>query len=177
LAISKEKKQELIANYAEKLARSEAVIFTDYRGLSVKDQERLRRQLWESQSAFQVVKNSLLQRVLKDAGMSVPDGALAGPTALGFCFEDVTTVVKILSGFADETELLAFKGGLLGSQFIGVEDVKILADLPSREVLLARVVGGMQSPIGGLVNVLAGPLRSLANVLQARADQLEGLAS
>jgi len=177
LAISKEKKQELIAVYTENLSRSEAVIFTDYRGLSVKAQQHLRRQLWESQSAFQVVKNSLLQRALQDVGLSIPKEALAGPTALGYCFEDVTNVVKILSDFASETELLAFKGGLLGSQFIGAEDVKTLARLPSREVLLARVVGGIQSPISGLVNVLAGPLRGLANVLQARADQLESAAS
>jgi large subunit ribosomal protein L10 len=177
LAISKEKKEELVAGFAERLSRSEAVIFTDYRGLSVKDQQNLRRQLWESQSAFQIVKNTLLQRALQDAGISVPEEALTGPTALGYCFEDVTSVVKILSGFAKDTELLAFKGGLLGNQFISVEDVKTLASLPSREVLLGRVVGTMQAPIGGLVNVLAGSLRGLVNVLQARADQLESAAS
>jgi large subunit ribosomal protein L10 len=176
LAISKEKKKELVADYAEKLSRSEAVIFTDYQGLSVKDQQTLRRQLWDIQSGFQVVKNTLLQRALQDAGISVPEGTFAGPTALGYCFEDITGVVKILSAFGKETELLDFKGGLLGNQFISVEDVEALASLPSREVLLGRVVGSIQAPIGGLVNVLAGSLRGLVNVLQARADQLEGAA-
>jgi large subunit ribosomal protein L10 len=176
LAISKKKKQELVADYADRLSRSKAVIFTDYRGLSVKDQENLRRQLWESDSAFQVIKNTLLQRALQDAGMSVPEEALIGPTALGYCFEDVAVVVKILSAFAKETERLAFKGGLLGSQYIGTKDVEVLATLPSRDVLLGQVVGSMQAPISGLVNVLAGPLRGLANVLRARGDQLQSTA-
>lgn len=177
MAISKEKKRELVADYADKLARSEAVIFTDYSGLPVKEQQKLRRQLWESQSGFQVVKNTLLRRALQDAGMSVPEETLTRPTALGYCFEDVTTVVKVLSDFAKETEFLTFKGGLLGARFIGAEEVEALAKLPSRDVLLALVVRGIQSPISGLVNVLVGPLRGLVNVLQARSDQLGSIAS
>lgn len=177
MAISKEKKRELVADYTDKLARSEAVIFTDYSGLSVKGQQKLRRQLWESQSGFQVVKNTLLRRALQDAGMSVPEETLAGPTALGYCFEDVTTVVRVLSDFAKETGFLTFKGGLLGARFIGAEEIEALAKLPSRDVLLALVVRGIQSPISGLVNVLVGPLRGLVNVLQARSDQLGSIAS
>lgn len=177
MAISKEKKHELVADYADNLARSEAVIFTDFRGLSVKDQGVLRRQLWESESSFQVVKNSLLQRALDEAGMSVPEDALAGPTAVGYCFSDVANVVKILSDFSKETGFLTFKGGLMGSRYFDANDVEQLASLPSREVLLARVLSSMQSPISGLVNVLGGPLRSLVTVIQARADQLQGAAS
>ena len=177
MAISKQKKHDLVADYADNLARSEAVIFTDFRGLSVKAQGVLRRQLWESESSFQVVKNSLLQRALDGAGMSVPEDALTGPTAVGYCFSDVTNVVKILSDFSKDSGFLTFKGGLLGSRYIDADDVIRLASLPSREVLLARVLGSMQSPISGLVNVLAGPLRGLATVLQARADQLESATS
>jgi large subunit ribosomal protein L10 len=173
LAITKEKKLELVADYADRLSRSEAVIFTDYRGLSVKDQENLRRQLWETRGAFQIVKNTLLRRALQDAGMSVPEETLIGPTALGYCFEDAAEMVKILSEFSKETERLVLKGGLLGTKYIGAKDVEVLATLPSREALLAQVVGSMQAPIGGLVNVLAGPLRALASVVRARADQLE----
>lgn len=177
MAISKQKKHELVADYADNLARSEAVIFTDFRGLSVKAQGALRRQLWESESAFQVVKNSLLRRALEDAGMSVPEVALTGPTAVGYCFSDAAGVVKILSDFSKDTGTLTFKGGLLGSRFVDAYDVERLASLPSREVLLSRVMGSMQSPLSGLVNVLAGPLRGLATVLQARADQVASTAS
>lgn len=177
MATSKEKKRQLVADYTDKLTRSEAVIFTDYRGLRVKDLERLRRQLWETKSGFQVVKNTLLERALQDGELAVPEEVLVGPTAIGYCFEDVATVVKTLTDFAKETGVLTFKGGLLGSRFIGVEEIRTLATLPPREVLLARVVGGIQAPISGLVNVLAGPIRGLVNVLQARADQLGSAAS
>ena len=116
MAISKEKKIELIADYSEKLAKSEAVIFTDHRGLTVKLQEDLRRQLWESESSFQVVKNTLLSRALDDAGIEVPQEALDGPTALGYAYEDAAAVVKILAQFAKETDLLTFKGGYVGTE-------------------------------------------------------------
>ena len=177
MAISKEKKQELVASYTDRLKRSEAVVFTDFSGLSVKDQQNLRRKLWESQSAFQVVKNTLLLRALQGVGVSVPEEVLIGPVALGYCFEDVASVVKILAEFRKKTDLLAFKGGLLGSSFIGAKDVERLATLPSRDVLLGRVIGGMQAPVSGLVNVLSGPLRGLATVLAARSNQLESMAS
>lgn len=177
MAISKEKKEKLVAEYADRLARSEAVIFADYRGLSVKNMEKLRRQLWDSESVFQVIKNTLLRRALQDAGLSVPEEALIGPTAVGYCFEDVATVVKTLADFAKDTGILTFKGGVLGTKFIAAEDVEALAHLPSREELLARVVGGVQAPIRGLVNVLAGTIRGLVNVLQARADQLGSATS
>jgi len=174
LAITKEKKNELVADYSERLAQSQAVIFTDHRGLTVKAQEALRRQLWESESSFQVVKNTLLSRALQNAGMSVPEEVLTGPTALGYCYEDAAAVVKILTQFAKETDVLTFKGGILRGQYIGPSQVLALGALPPREVLLAQVLGSIQAPITGVVNVLAGTLRGLVNVLQARADQLEG---
>lgn len=177
MAISKEKKRELVADYGEKLARSRGVIFTDYSGLSVKQQEVLRSQLAELDSTFQVIKNSLLELALEGAGMSVPSQALQGPTAIGYAYADVPALVKVLADFAKQTELLPFKGGLLGDRFIAAQDVQALADLPPREVLLARVVGGMQAPISGLVNVLSGTMRGFLNVLTARADQLETAAS
>lgn len=172
MAISKEKKGKLVADYADRLARSEAVIFADYRGLSVKDMERLRRLLWDSESAFQVIKNTLLKRALQDAGLTVPEEVLVGPTAVSYCFENVASVIKVLSDFARDTGALTFKGGLLGTRFVAAGDVEALAQMPSREELLARVVGGVQAPLRGLVNVLAGTVRGLVNVLQARADQL-----
>jgi len=176
LAISKEKKRELVADYTDRLTRSQAVVFTEYRGIPVRDLERLRRQLSESKSVFQVVKNTLLGRALQDAGLSVPEDVLRGPTAISYCFEDIASAIKTLADFAKETGTLSFKGGLLGSRFIDGGEVQALATLPPRAELLAQVVSNIQTPIRGLVNVLAGPLRGLVNVLQARADQLGSTA-
>lgn len=177
MAISKEKKSELVAEYKDRLAHSRGVVITGYSGLTVKDQEKLRKQLSDVQGAFQVIKNTLFERALQDAGISIPDDALAGPTALGYCYEDVPAVVKVLSSAAKESELLAVRGALLNGRFIAAQDVQVLTELPPREVLLARVVGQMQAPIHGLVNVLAGSLRGLVNVLQAHQSQLEGAAN
>jgi large subunit ribosomal protein L10 len=176
LAISKDKKVELVADYKEKLARSRGVVITGYRGLTVKDQEDLRKRLSDVQGVFQVVKNTLFERALEDAGLSVPGDVMAGPTALGYCLDDVPAVVKVLANVAKESEFLTLRGALLEGQFIAAQDVQALTELPSREVLLARLVGQMQAPIYGLVNVLAGTLRGLVTVLQARGSQLEGAA-
>jgi len=176
LAITKEKKGELVADYKEKLARSQGVVFTGYHGLTMKDQEELRKRLTDVQGVFQVVKNTLFERALADAGLSIPGDVMVGPTALGYCLEDVPAVVKVLAAIAKESEFLTLRGALLEGQFIAAQDVQALTELPPREVLLARLIGQMQAPIHGLVNVLAGTLRGLVTVLQARASQLEGAA-
>lgn len=176
MAITKEKKGELVADYKDKLARSRGVVITGYHGLTMKDQEELRRRLSDVQGIFQVVKNTLFERALVDAGFSVPGDVMVGPTALGFCFDDVPAVAKVLANMAKESEFLTLRGALLEGQFIAERDVQILTELPPREVLLARLVGQMQAPVHGLVNVLAGTLRGLVTVLQGRASQLEGAA-
>ena len=173
LAISKEKKQELVKNYAEQFSRSQAAILTDYRGLPVTEINRLRNKMREAGSGYHVVKNRLVKLALREAGLPVPEELLHGPTAIGFCYEDVIAPAKVLTEYAKESKVLTIKGGILGERVIDVQAISSLADLPPRDVLLAQVLSGVQSPIAGLVNVLSGTLRGLVTVLKARADQLE----
>jgi large subunit ribosomal protein L10 len=173
LAITKERKRKLIDSYVEMLSQSQGVLLTNYRGLTVSQIETLRNRLREIDTPYHVVKNTLLERALKQAGLLVSEEMLTGPVAASFCYSDVPAVAKTLVDFSKEVEGFEIKGGLLGDSLVDLEGVKALASLPSREVLLAQVVGGFQAPISGLVSALSGILRSLMYVLQARKEQLE----
>ena len=173
MAISKEKKQELVKSYAEEFSRSQAAFLTDYRGLPVTELNRLRNKMREVGSGYHVVKNRLVKLALREAGLPVPEEFLQGPTAIGFCYEDVIAPAKVLTEYAKESKVLSIKGGILGDKVVDIQAISSLANLPPRDVLLAQLVGGIQSPVAGLVNVLSSTLRGLVTVLKARADQLE----
>ncbi|MCC7353940.1 MAG: 50S ribosomal protein L10 [Anaerolineae bacterium] len=171
MPLTRTQKQELITGYLENLRGSKAAILTDYRGLTVSDITRLRRQLREVGCTLQVTKNTLLALALREAGMPVPEDLLKGPVAVGFCAQEPTAATKILSDFAKETKILTIRGGLVGNQVLDSENVVALATLPPREVLLAQVLGSLQGPAGTLVGLLQAPLRQLAYVLQSRGEQ------
>jgi len=173
LAISKEKKEALVAQYVDLFSGSEALIMTDYRGLTVADITRLRRRIREGGGSFRVMKNTLLRIALQKAGLPVPAEMLEGPTAIGFCQGDVSSTAKVLLDFARDTRILQIKGGILGNLVIDAKQVSSLADLPSREVLLAQTLSGLQAPLVGFLSVLDATLRSMVYVLQARIDQLQ----
>ena len=169
------KKAQEVKHLADELANSQLVVLTDYRGLTVAEIGHLRRQLRETDTRLEVAKNTLVRRAASEVGVenSIND-LLAGPTALALVHqEDIATTAKALRDYAREAKTFAIKGGVLGKRVLTADQVQQLADLPSREVLLARVVGGMQAPIAGLVTVLGGTVRSLMYVLQARRAQLE----
>jgi large subunit ribosomal protein L10 len=171
LAISKEKKQQMVADYGDRMSRSQALILADYRGLTVADLMELRRRLRENKSEFQIIKNTLFKLALEQAGISVPTDRIQGTIAVSYCFAEVPPVAKALFDFARETEMLQMKGAIFGSQFLDAEGVKALADLPPREVLLAQLLGAVQGPMSSLVTTITAPLRELVQVLQARSEQ------
>jgi large subunit ribosomal protein L10 len=171
LAITKEKKKQMVAGYVERMSRSEALILTDYRGLTVAEMTELRRRLREVGGVFQIVKNTLFKRALDEAGISVSTEQMDGPIAVGYCFEDSPPVAKALVAFAKESQLLKVQGAIMGSSFMDEEGVKVLADLPPREALQAQLVGAVQGPMSSLVSTVTAPMRELVQVLQARAEQ------
>ena len=177
MAISREKKEQLISWYTDLFSRTRAAILTDYRGLTVADISQLRNKLRETQSEYHVTKNRLVKLALKEAGLPVPENLLEGPTATGFCFEEVPAVAKVLVDYSKESKTLVIKGGLLGDRIISADQVTALAELPPREVLLAHVLGTIQSPASGVARALAGSMRSILYVLKARVEQLEQQAS
>ena len=172
MAISRDKKEQIVEDLAEKLSRSRGLIMTDYRGLTTADLTELRNKLREEETGFHVVKNSLVRRAMEAAGMPWDDALFDGPTAIGFCYEDLPGPAKVLVDFTSESKTLSIRGGLLGQAILNAAQVSELASLPSSEVLIAQVVARVSGPLFGLVNVLSAPLRDLVNVLQARAERL-----
>jgi large subunit ribosomal protein L10 len=172
LAITKKRKKELVAQYNDLLERSQALILTDYQGLNVAQITKLRSQIRQASGAYYVTKNTLVKLALEQAGLSVPAEWLEGPTAIGFCFDQVPTIAKIIADFADESDLLAIKGGFLGDRAVSEAKVKTLASLPSMEVLQAQVLGALAAPMSGLVGVLNSALGGLLGVFDARREQL-----
>lgn len=171
MAISRQKKELMVADYVDKMSRSPVMILADYRGLSVANITDLRQRLREQDSGFQVIKNSLFALALQENGIEVPPDRLDGPLAVGFCFGEASPVAKVLLDFARETQILQVQGAILGGQFVGAEQVRAIADLPPREVLLAQLLGTVQGPMSSLVSTITAPLREIAQVLRARSEQ------
>lgn len=171
MAITRDKKEELIADYVQQLNDSEAIIFTSYRGLKVSDLQELRKRIREADGGFAVVKNTLAQRALTEVGLPVVDEMLTGPIGIGFCNHNITGVAKAITGYARTNELLVIKGGLVGNQVVDDAAVRNLADLPSIEVLRAQLLGVISAPASRLAGVVAGGVRQVVNVINAYAEK------
>ena len=173
MAITREKKETIVNEYVEKLRRSQAVIVSEYRGLSTKHIQGLRRDLRGAHSELTVSKNTLIARALTEVGLPAPEELLTGPVAVTFCYDEVAAPAKVLTKFAKDSKIMVLRGGLMGQSVFSEAGVQSLTELPSKEQLRAQFVGTLQSPMSGLVNVLAGSVRGFMNVLNARAEQLE----
>jgi large subunit ribosomal protein L10 len=171
LAISKERKGELISNYAELIGKSQAVIIATYGGMNMPQLNKVRSQVREAQAEFHITKNTLIARSFKDAGYNVPDEWLKGATAVSFCFGDPPTVAKVLGQLSTEIDKLKVVGGVVGGQSLDQSGVKELASLPSLDVLRAQIIGAIAAPASNLVGVLNAAVGSVMYALQARIDK------
>ncbi|MFC1994949.1 50S ribosomal protein L10 [Chloroflexota bacterium] len=172
--MSREKKTQIIDELQEDFSKSTVSILTDYRGLTTAEMNELRRKLRESGIEYRVVKNTLARFAITRAGRNELASLFEGPVAVALGYGDIAEPAKVLNEHIRASKsTLSLKGGFLGDRALTQQDVETLATLPSREILLAKVLGGMQSPIVGLVNVLTVPMRDVMGVLQARIKQLE----
>jgi large subunit ribosomal protein L10 len=164
-------KQFIVEEIKSKVDSSPYLIVTDYTGLKVAQFSDLRSRLRQGGAECKVVKNTFLTRVLKDAGVTGLDGALKGQTAIVFGDKDVCAAAKLIKNFSAEFKLPTIKGGVLDRNVLDAKQVLELADLPSREVLLGKILGLLQAPAGQLVRLLNTPASQLAQVLQAHAEK------
>jgi large subunit ribosomal protein L10 len=160
-----------------KFKLSSASLVADYRGLNVAKVTSLRRRLSKENIEFRVIKNTLARIALERLGLDEANAFFEGPSAVAFSHEDPTTAAKILLEFARENKEFQVKGGVIEGRVVGSSDVKTLSELPSREVLLGRVIGGAAAPLTGFVSLLQAPLRNLVYVLSAVHDKMEGSPS
>ena len=171
----KEKKEQMIDELASNLSRCTIAVATDYRGLTAKEMVQLRRRLTESGIEYRVIKNTLTRFAAERAGKNQLETLLTGPVAIAFGYDDVIKPAQILrEHIRSAGSVLKIKGGILGDKMLTAEDVANLAAMPSKDILLARLVGQLNAPLQALHNVLSAPLRGLLNVMQARIKQVEG---
>jgi large subunit ribosomal protein L10 len=170
LAITKERKNELISQYSEWLQQSKAMVMTQYVGLTMKDIDGLRAKVRENGGEFHIIKNTLAKKAFEQAGYPVPSAQLEGSTAIIFAFADAPATVKAVTDFAKSSEYLKIKGGFLEKQLLTPEGVKALADLPPLPVVRAQLLGTLLAPASKLVRTLAEPGRMIAAVIKAHAE-------
>ena len=167
----KDEKKELVTQLHEDLGDSQAVFVTDYIGLNVEKITKLRKNIKGAGGTFKVVKNTLLRRAAKDTPADVVNDLFIGPTAIAMVKGDPLGVAKALVDFAKDNEALEIQGGILGTQVLDLDRIQSLAKMPSKEVLLAKMLGSMNAPITNFVGVLAAIPRQLLYALKAIEKQ------
>jgi large subunit ribosomal protein L10 len=165
MQITREMKEQRLAELNDLLANQDAVLFTNYQGLKAKEVDQVRLAVEPSGAKYLVTKNTLLRKALKDAGLELESSAFDQPLACVFALTDQVATAKSLVKVGKELEALEILGGIVDGQLVDEAMIRNLATLPGREELLAKLVGSIASPLSGLVSVLSGNLRGLVSVL------------
>ena len=177
MAITREKKNQLLQMYVSLLGDSQAVVFVSSRGLTVAEVTQLRTKIRETGAKYHVVKNTLFRRALDQAGMPVPE-FLTGPMAIAFCVQDIAPVLKAIQDFTKTLDEREFQvtGGIVGNDVLDADGAKALADLPSKDMLFAKILGSLNAPGTQLTGLLSSSIRQMLNLLQAGTSrQILGL--
>jgi len=167
MAITKQKKEEILKDLKDKFSSVKIIVFVDYSGLDTKSLEDVRNGMRNEGVDFKVVKKTLLNLAIKDRGIKGDIDSLEGQIAATFGYEDEASAAKVAYRFSQTYENFKILLGILDDEFVDVDKIVALAELPSREALLARYVGSIRAPISGLVNVMEGNIRGFVQVLNA----------
>lgn len=165
MPITRQSKEEQVAELADRFGKLEAAVLTDYHGLTVRQLQGLRATLREQGMDFQVAKNSLFNRAAKQAGLKIEE--LAGPTGVAFGYEDAVQTAKAIKTFAKDNEALEITGGIVDGELVDAAMIKKLAALPGREELLGRLIGSIGGPTRNLASALSAISRNLVYALTA----------
>lgn len=149
-----ENKKAMVAQLIERLQNSQAGVIADYRGLTVEEDTNLRRKLREAGVEYTVIKNSIVRFAIREVGLEGLEDVLEGPTAIATSTDDVISPAKVLNDFAKENEAMEIKAGFVDGKVISVDEVKMYASIPSKEVLISKMLGSLQSPISALARTL-----------------------
>ncbi|MBD3308800.1 50S ribosomal protein L10 [candidate division KSB3 bacterium] len=172
MIVIRSEKQEIISRLKEQFQDSSSAICVDFRGINVEKITQFRRELQQASVNYQVVKNTLARRAIKDSPFQDLDQFLVGPTGIIFCAHEASEPAKILKKFADETNgALQIKGGYVDGTIFDAKGIEKVASLPPRQELLAQLVSTLQSPVSGLVGTLQGIMRDCVYTLQALAEK------
>lgn len=170
MAISREKKEELVQEYQELLEGSRGMILTGYSGLTVRDTEQLRAEIRKVGGEFHIVKNSLVALAMENAGLTPPEKAFEGTTAIGFADADIPGVAKAMVDLAKDMGVLQIKGGIVEGRVHDSGQIERLAELPALPELRAKLLGLIGQPSANVVNTLAGSMRQFLTVMKSHAE-------
>lgn len=176
MAVSRERKEEVLSTYGEWVKKSQAVILVEYTGARMKALDGIRAKIRESGGEFHILKNTLARRVFAEHGMTLPQDYLVKSTAVSFAFTDPASTAKALTEATKGNEFVKVKGGFMSGQALNAAQVKALADMPPLPVVRAQLLGVLQAPAGKLVRTIAEPARGLAAVVKAFADKANAAA-
>ena len=167
-------KESTVAEIKEKIEKASSMVLVEYRGLNVEDVTELRKNFREAGVDYKVYKNTLMARAFTELGYEDFTKNFHGPNAIAFAYDDIAAAARVSNKFAKENEKLVIKSGMVDGKEIDLDGIKALAELPTKEVLLSQVLGGLNGPIQGFANVLSGTMRSLVIALdQIRAGKTE----
>lgn len=171
MAFTKKHKSLMLEQYGAWLTKSQAVFLLEYKGMAMKDIDALRAKARDAGGEMHVVKNTLFEMALKNAGYDQPNEYTEGSTVVGFAFNDAPALAKMISDSTKNTETFKVKGGFLAGKVMSKTEVKALADLPPLPVMRAMLLGTLLAPAGKLVRTLAEPGRSVAAVIKAHSEK------
>jgi large subunit ribosomal protein L10 len=171
LALTKERKVEVLAQYQDWAERAEAVVFTEYTGLTMQQIDKLRAAIREAGGELHVVKNTLAKRAFEAAGMQTPETLFTGSSAIGIAFSDPPAVAKAIAEAGKVNEFVRIKGGFLNRQLMSAEEMKALAELPPLPVVRSQLLAMFNSPATQLARLLNEPGRQVARALNAYAEK------
>nr|WP_225877741.1 50S ribosomal protein L10 [Alkalibacter mobilis] len=169
-------KAEVVKEIAEKMQNAQSMILVDYRGLNVEELNEFRSLARKESVDYKVYKNTMMRFAAKETGNEGLMDYLTGPTAVAFSNDDPVAAAKVVTEFAKKHKAMELKGGLVGGKVISIDEIKDLADLPPKEVLVAQVLGGLNAPIAGFVGVLQANISGLARALEQVRVQKEATA-
>jgi len=173
LAITKEKRAEILQGYREILAKAQGMIITEYRGMGMKNFNAIRGVMRQNQGGYTVTKNTLFKIALTEGGFAVPEDLLVGPTAVAVAYGDIGGLTKALLQRKKEDELLILKGAIVGKTIYRQDQLEALSTLPSLDQARATLIGTLQQPASRIVGLLGQPATGLAALLKAYTDEQE----
>ena len=169
--LTKTQKQAIVEDLADKIKRQKSLIFTDAKGVKVKDIQLIRRELRKLEGEYRVAKKTLMELALKKEGKEIDLSEFSGSLASSFGYSDPISLIKVLTKLAKTNDKFKILGGMVEGRVLSALEIKELSKIPSREILLAKLIGSIKSPISGLANVLQGNLRNLVGVLNAISNK------
>ena len=173
----KEEKLQSKQALVDEIKGAQSIVLVNYRGLTVEEVTELRSKYREANVDYKVYKNTMMRRAFEELGVEGLEDFLKGPSAIAFGMEDPASAAKISSEFAEDHDALEIKAGYVDGKVLSLPEIDALAKLPSKEVLVAQVLGGLNAPIQGFANVLNGTLSGFARVIAQIADKKENEAA